>query len=86
MVAAERLATKIFFCSSMLIMKTSPLLCPPFDPAIVGSHGWTLPERTADTVDGGKAYPLQARSMALLMERRSNGGNNKKEESNEAQA
>jgi len=42
--------------------------------------------RTADTVDGGKAYPLQARSMALLMERRSNGGNNKKEESNEAQA
>ncbi len=41
--------------------------------------------RTADTVDGGKAYPLQARSMVVLMERRSNGGNNKKEESNEAQ-
>ncbi len=39
--------------------------------------------RTIDTVDGGKAYPLQARSMVVMMERRSNGGS-KKEESNEA--
>jgi len=40
--------------------------------------------RTTDTVDGGKAYPLQARSMVVLMERRGNGGNGKREESNEA--
>jgi isoamylase len=40
--------------------------------------------RTTDTVDGGKTYPLQARSMVVLMERRGNGGSSKKEESNEA--
>ena len=36
--------------------------------------------RPADTQDAGTAYPLQARSMVILMERR----NGKKEESNEA--
>ena len=34
-----------------------------------------------ETYDAGSAYPLQARSMLVLMERRGNG---KKEESNEA--
>jgi isoamylase len=37
--------------------------------------------RAVETRDAGKAYPLQARSMVVLMERRGNG---KKEESNEA--
>jgi isoamylase len=37
--------------------------------------------RAVETVDAGTAYPLQARSMVVLMERRGNG---KKEESNEA--
>jgi isoamylase len=36
--------------------------------------------RTADTYDAGTNYPLQARSMVVLMERRKNG---KKEEPNE---
>jgi len=40
--------------------------------------------RPADTHDAGAAYPLQARSLAVLMERRGNGGNGKREESNEA--
>jgi len=38
--------------------------------------------RAAETSDAGAAYPLQARSMVVLMERRGNG---KKEESSEAQ-
>jgi glycogen operon protein len=42
--------------------------------------------RTADTRDSGEVYPLQARSLVVLMERRlmerKNGG--KKEESHEA--
>jgi hypothetical protein len=37
--------------------------------------------RPADTYDSGATYPLQARSVAVLMERRTNG---KREESNEA--
>lgn len=37
--------------------------------------------RPADCHDSGTTYPLQARSMVVLMERRTNG---KKEESNEA--
>jgi isoamylase len=37
--------------------------------------------RPTDTFDSGGTYPLQARSMAVLMERRGNG---KKEESDEA--
>jgi glycogen operon protein len=37
--------------------------------------------RPADKYEGGAPYPLQARSMVVLMERRKNG---KKEESNEA--
>jgi glycogen operon protein len=37
--------------------------------------------RPADTHEGGEVYTLQARSMAVLMERRGNG---KKEDSNEA--
>jgi len=37
--------------------------------------------RAADTNDAGTAYPLQARSMVVLMERRGNG---KKDELNEA--
>ena len=37
--------------------------------------------RPADTYDSGTTYPLQARSVAVLMERRTNG---KKEESHEA--
>jgi isoamylase len=37
--------------------------------------------RSAGCHDSGTAYPLQARSMVVLMERRTNG---KKEESNEA--
>ena len=37
--------------------------------------------RPADSYDGGAAYPLQSRSMVVLMERRGNG---KKEETNEA--
>jgi hypothetical protein len=37
--------------------------------------------RAVETYDVGTAYPLQARSMVVLMERR---GNDKKEESNEA--
>ena len=37
--------------------------------------------RAVETYDAGAAYPLQARSMVVLMERRGNG---KKEESNEA--
>src|SRR5271156_6722809 len=37
--------------------------------------------RSVETYDGGVAYPLQARSMAVLLERRGNG---KKEESSEA--
>ena len=45
--------------------------------------------RPADTYDAGTPYPLQARSLVVLMERRGNGGGNgssngKKEESNEA--
>jgi len=38
--------------------------------------------RSVDTHEAGKAYPLQARSMVVLMERR--GANGKKEESSEA--
>jgi isoamylase len=38
--------------------------------------------RPADSYDAGAAYPLQARSFVVLVERRQN--NNKKEESNEA--
>jgi glycogen operon protein len=39
----------------------------------------------ADTYDSGAAYPLQARSMVVLMERRGNGKKEElKEESNEA--
>ena len=38
--------------------------------------------RPADTPDAGTTYPLQARSLVILMERR--GGNGKKEDSNEA--
>jgi isoamylase len=38
--------------------------------------------RSVDTHEAGKAYPLQARSMVVLMERR--GVNGKKEESSEA--
>ena len=38
--------------------------------------------RSVETHEAGKAYPLQARSMVVLMERR--GGNGKKEESIEA--
>jgi hypothetical protein len=37
--------------------------------------------RGVDNYDAGTAYPLQARSMVVLMERRGNG---KKEESNES--
>ena len=37
--------------------------------------------RAVETYDAGAGYPLQARSMVVLMERRGNG---KKEESNEA--
>jgi len=37
--------------------------------------------RPADTYDGSAVYPLQARSLVVLMERRKNG---KKEEPNEA--
>ena len=37
--------------------------------------------RPVDTFDARTAYPLQARSMVVMMERRGNG---KKEESNEA--
>ncbi|HYW37101.1 MAG TPA: hypothetical protein VE957_03230 [Terriglobales bacterium] len=37
--------------------------------------------RPADTYDAGAVYPLQARSLVVLMERRKNG---KKEEPNEA--
>jgi isoamylase len=37
--------------------------------------------RPADNYDAGTAYPLQARSMVVLMERRGNG---KKEDANEA--
>lgn len=37
--------------------------------------------RPADTYDSGASHPLQARSMVVLMERRTNG---KKEESHEA--
>ena len=41
--------------------------------------------RTAETYDAGAAYPLQARSLVVLMERRGNGGaNGKREEPNEA--
>jgi len=41
--------------------------------------------RPAETYDAGTAYPLQARSLVVLMERRGNGGGNgKREESNEA--
>jgi hypothetical protein len=36
--------------------------------------------RPADTCDSGAVYPLQARSLVVLMERRKNG---KKEEPNE---
>ena len=39
--------------------------------------------RTVDVFDAGATYPLQARSMVVLMERRGNG---KKEQSNEAPA
>ncbi len=37
--------------------------------------------RTADTHDSGTVYPLQGRSMVVMMERHTNG---KKEETNEA--
>jgi hypothetical protein len=37
--------------------------------------------RSVDTYDAVATYPLQARSMVVLLERRGNG---KKEESNEA--
>ena len=38
----------------------------------------------AGTYDSGAVYPLQARSLAVLMERRGNGvGNDKKEEAKE---
>ena len=37
--------------------------------------------RPSETYDSGTAYPMEARSMAVLMERHVNG---KKEESNEA--
>jgi hypothetical protein len=37
--------------------------------------------RAVETYDAGTAYPLQARSMVVLMERRGNG---KKEESDES--
>jgi isoamylase len=41
--------------------------------------------RLVETYDAGTAYPLQARSLVVLMERRGNaGGNGKKEESHEA--
>ncbi|MGA7290382.1 MAG: glycogen debranching protein GlgX [Terriglobales bacterium] len=40
--------------------------------------------RPAETRDANAPYPLQARSLVVLMERRGNGGNSKKEESNEA--
>jgi glycogen operon protein len=40
--------------------------------------------RPAETHDASAAYPLQARSLVVLMERRGNGGNGKREESNEA--
>src|SRR6202167_228155 len=40
--------------------------------------------RAAETHDASAAYPLQARSLVVLMERRGNGGNGKREESNEA--
>jgi isoamylase len=41
--------------------------------------------RLVETYDTGTAYPLQARSLVVLMERRGNaGGNGKKEESHEA--
>jgi len=37
--------------------------------------------RSVETYDAGTPYPLQARSMVVLLERRGNG---KKEESSEA--
>jgi hypothetical protein len=37
--------------------------------------------RSGDTFDARAAYPLQARAMVVMMERRGNG---KKEEANEA--
>jgi isoamylase len=40
--------------------------------------------RPAGTHDAGKPYPLQARSMVVLMERRGSGCNGKKEESNDS--
>jgi hypothetical protein len=41
--------------------------------------------RTADTRDSGDVYPLQARSLVILMERRlMERKNEKKEEANEA--
>lgn len=40
--------------------------------------------RPAETHDASDTYPLQARSLVVLMERRGNGGNGKREESNEA--
>jgi isoamylase len=41
--------------------------------------------RLVETYDAGTAYPLQARSLVVLMQRRGNaGGNGKKEESHEA--
>ncbi|MGA2354126.1 MAG: glycogen debranching protein GlgX [Terriglobales bacterium] len=40
--------------------------------------------RPAETHDASGPYPLQARSLVVLMERRGNGGNGKREESNEA--
>jgi hypothetical protein len=43
--------------------------------------------RPAETHDAGTAYPLQARSMVVLMERRANTNTNgKKEESNDTTA
>jgi hypothetical protein len=43
--------------------------------------------RPGDTHDSGATYPLQARSLVVLMERRGNGKKEEvKEESNEAQS
>ena len=46
--------------------------------------------RTSDTYDGGTVYPLQARSMVVLMEEPggngSGNGSGRKEEANEAQS
>ena len=83
--AAGNSATTTSSCFSTLTTKMWDSLCRHSVPVLAGAHGWTLHEKVvcapSKRMTPAHAYPLQARSMVVLMERRGIG---KKEEPNEA--